>query len=120
MGRTTRSFCDPLRHIISPRDPLGRIVSQEWCTCGSLSKLIDANGHATSWDRDVQGRVTRELRADGTTATTYTYETTTSRLKTVTDPKGQVTAYAYTLDDAIQQVAYSNSQIATPSVSYTY
>ncbi|PYR13613.1 MAG: type IV secretion protein Rhs, partial [Acidobacteria bacterium] len=120
IGRTTRYFYDPLRRLVSTRDLLGRIVAQEWCTCGSLSKLIDANGRATSWDRDVQGRVTRELRADGTTATTYTYDATTSRLKTVTDPKGQVTTYTYTLDDAIQQVAYSNSQIATPSVSYTY
>ena len=82
--------------------------------------MIDAGGHATSWERDAQRRVTREVRADGTTATIYTYETTTSLLKTVTDPKRQVTTYIYNLDDSVQQVAYTNAAIATPSVSYTY
>ena len=68
----------------------------------------------------MQARVTREVRADGTTATQYVYESTTNRLKTVTDPKGQVTTSTYNLDDSPQQIAYTNATIATPSVSYTY
>jgi YD repeat-containing protein len=31
-----------------------------------------------------------------------------------------VTTYTYNLDGTVQQVAYTNAQIATPSVSYTY
>jgi RHS repeat-associated protein len=120
LGRTTRYFYDALRHLTATRDPLGRVLTQTWCVCGSLDALTDANGHATKWQRDVQGRVTREVRADETTATNYTYETTTSRLKTVTDPKQQVTTYTYNADDAIQQVAYTSAQVPTPSVSYTY
>ena len=94
-------------------------MAQAWCTCGSLDSLTDANGHETSWERDAEGRVTREVRADGTTATNYTYETATSRLKMVTDPKGQVTTYTYNLDDTVQQVAYPNAAIPTAPVSYT-
>ena len=120
LGRTTRFFYDPLRRLSATRDPAGRTITQQWCTCGSLDKLVDANGHATTWERDVQARVTREVRADGTTATQYAYESTTNRLKTVTDPKGQVTTYTYNLDNGLQQVAYTNATIATPSVSYTY
>lgn len=74
----------------------------------------------TRWERDVQGRVTREVRADGVTATSYTYEATTSRLKTVTDPKGQVTTYSYALDDQLTDLGFTNAEIPTPSVSYTY
>jgi len=116
----TRYFHDPLRRVTATRDPAGRTITQQWCTCGALEKLIDANGHATTWDRDVQARVTREVRADGTTATVYTYETTTSRLTTVIDPKGQATTYTYTPDNRVQQQVFTNAQIATPSVSYTY
>jgi YD repeat-containing protein len=41
-------------------------------------------------------------------------------LKSVIDPKLQVTTYAYNLDDTLQQESYTNATIATPSVSYTY
>ena len=120
LGRTTRSFYDPLRRLRATRDPAGRTITQQWCTCGSLDKLIDAKGQATTWEQDVQARVTREVRADGATATVSTYESTTSRPRTVTDPKGQVSTYTYALDDALTQVAYTNAEHPTPTVSFTY
>ena len=120
LGRITRLFYDPVRHLTATRDPLGRTVTQQWCTCGSLEALVDAKGQATSWERDIQDRVTREVRADGTTATVYSYETTTSRPKTVTDPKGQVQTHTYALDDALTVTVYSNAEHATPTVSFTY
>ncbi len=64
--------------------------------------------------------MTREVRADGVTATVYTYEPLRGRLKTVTDPKQQVTTYTYALDDAVLSTVYTNAAIATPGVSYTY
>jgi hypothetical protein len=33
------------------------MVTQEWCSCGSLAALVDANGNRTAWERDVEGRV---------------------------------------------------------------
>jgi len=63
--------------------------------------------------------VTREVRADGTTDTLYTYDLA-GRLKTVTDPKDQVTTYTYAPDDAVLSTVWTNAAIATPSVSYTY
>ncbi len=48
------------------------------------------------------------------------YETTTSRLKKVTDPKLQDTNYTYLADDKLQQTTYTNAVISTPSVSFTY
>jgi RHS repeat-associated protein len=44
----------------------------------------------------------------------------TGRLKKVTDAKGQETSYTYFLDDKVQQVSYTNAEIATPAVGFTY
>jgi YD repeat-containing protein len=118
LARTTRYFFDPLRRLVATRDPAGRTVTQQWCKCGSLDKMTDANGNFTSWDRDVQARVTREVRADGTTTTQYAYETSTSRPKSVTDPKGQVTTYTYLADNTLQQIVFTNAEHTTPSVTY--
>lgn len=82
-----------------------------------MSRRCSAN--RTRWERDVQGRVTREIRADNTTDTLYTHDLA-GRLKTVTDPKDQVTTHSYNLDDSLSGTAYTNEEIETPNVSYTH
>jgi YD repeat-containing protein len=67
----------------------------------------------------VQGRVVREVRADGVTDTHYTYDLA-GRLRTVTDPKDQVTTHTCALDDALRSTAHTNAPVAMPSVTYTY
>lgn len=119
VGRVTRHFYDRAGRRTSTVDPLGRVIRQEWCTCGSLNALVDANGNRTNWTRDARGRVTVETRADGTTKTFYTYDLA-GRLKTVTDPKGQVTTNTYLLDDSLSNTVYTNAAIPTPGVAYTY
>jgi YD repeat-containing protein len=119
LGRVTRHFYDGFGRRIATRDPAGRTISQVWCECGAMEALIDANGHRTTWERDVQGRVTREVRADGTTDTHYTYDLS-GRLKTITDPKDQVTTHSYNVDDSLSGTAYTNEEHETPDVSYTY
>jgi YD repeat-containing protein len=83
------------------------------------SLLVDGKGQRTSWSHDVQGRVTAEIRADGTTTTTYAYDLA-GRLKTITDPKQQVTTYAYAADNATVSVTFANAQLTTPSITYTH
>ncbi|RPH39661.1 MAG: RHS repeat protein, partial [Planctomycetota bacterium] len=66
MGRWTETFYDALRRPVAMRDPAGRMVQKQYCRCGDgVEKLVDANGNPTSWERDIQGRVTREIRANG-------------------------------------------------------
>jgi RHS repeat-associated protein len=84
-----------------------------------MEALVDANGNRTRWERDVLGRVTREIRADNTTDTLYTYDLA-GRLKTITDPKDQVTTHSYNIDDSLSGTAYTNEEVSTPDVSYTY
>ena len=84
-----------------------------------MEALVDANGNRTRWERDVQGRVTREIRADNLTDTVFTYDSG-GHLKTITDARAQVTTHTYNLDDSLSGTAYTNEQIDTPNVSYTY
>ena len=67
----------------------------------------------------LHGRVTREIRADGTTDTLYTYDLA-GRLKTITDPMDQVTTYTYNIDDSLASTGFTNETIATPDISHTY
>src|SRR5262249_44102596 len=118
LGRNTHFFYDPLRRLVLTRDALSRVVMQDWCPCGSLSKLTDANGNTTTWQLDAQNRVISETRADST-QTLFTYENTTSRLKRRTDAKGQYRDTTYFKDDTTHQISYPNAP-ATASVSFTY
>ncbi len=118
LGRWSHNWHDALRRLIVMQDPLYRITVYNWCNCGSLDGITDPNHNTTNWVRDVQGRVTEKIYADQN-STHYTYEDTTSRLKSMTDAKGQTTNYGYFLDNNLQQISYTNAQIATPSVTYT-
>jgi RHS repeat-associated protein len=128
LGRWSRTFYDPLRRVVATRDPLGRTVTQQWCNCGSLDKLIDPNGNATAWERDLQARVTKEIRADPSNlkfpgeppSSQFTYETTTSRLKSVTDARSQTKTYGYGLDDRLTTITYTNAAVATPNATFSY
>jgi RHS repeat-associated protein len=119
LGRWSQTFYDALRRVVSKRDPANRTITQQWCSCGSLDKIIDAKNNTTTWERDIQGRVTKEIRADGNFQT-FSYEMTTSRLKTRTDAKGQLTTYNYFGDNRTSQIEYANAAVSTPSISFVY
>jgi len=119
LGRETFSTYDALRRLTSIQDPLNRVVQFQYCDCGSLSALIDPMGRPNRWDYDVEGRVTSKQYVDGSRAL-YTYENTTSRLKTVEDETGQIKSYTYNVDDNLGGVSYLISQVATPPVTFTY
>lgn len=118
-GRWSHVTYDSLQRPSIMQDALGRISQFIWCSCGSLSEIIDPLKNVTLFTRDLQGRVTSKTYADGSKMN-YTYENTTSRLKKVTDAKGQKTQYYYYLDDNIKQVDYLNATVVTPSVSFNY
>jgi RHS repeat-associated protein len=119
LGRWTNRVFDSLRRLSMIADSLGRIVTQQWCSCGSLDVLVDPNGYPTTWERDIQGRITKEIRANGS-EWLYGYENTTSRLKTVTDPKNQVKTYSYFVDNNLQGLSYTNEETETPNVTFSF
>lgn len=118
LGRMTSFEYDPLRHMVAVEDAQGRRTSFDWCACGQLEGMVDAMGRATNWVRDIQGRVITKIYPDNTTVQ-YAYDTT-GRLTSRLDAKGQTSSYVYGIDDLLGQVTYFNTQVLTPSVSYTY
>src|SRR5690242_16014953 len=80
--------------------------------CGALVSLTDPAGNTTTWNRDIQNRVTSKVLADGST-TQYAYDAVTGRLAQVTDPGGQVSTFSYFPDGNLQQVSYSNAAVPT-------
>jgi RHS repeat-associated protein len=119
LGRWTYRHYNGNRQMDSMTDPLGQTTLYNWCTCGSLVGITDPNGNVTTFNRDLQSRVTSKVFADSS-AIAYTYENTTSRLKSMTDALGQTTNYQYFTDNDVEQVSYTNALNPTPTVSYTY
>jgi RHS repeat-associated protein len=119
LGRWTYTMYDALRHPVWMYDAAGRTTSYDWCTCGALNSITDGEGHKTSFTRDLQYRLTGKTYADNSSLS-YIYESATSRLKSMTDAKAQVTNYQYYVDDNLMQISYTGGNPLTPSVSFTY
>lgn len=94
LGRWSHFFYDANGRLIVSRDPQNHVVTQEWCECGELAKIVDANGNATRWDRDAAGRIIKEVRANNS-ETQFVFENATSRIKRKIDPKGQYRDVTY-------------------------
>jgi RHS repeat-associated protein len=118
-GQWTQFLVNPLRQVEVVHDPKGGTVQYDWCGCGKLMSLTDGNFHTTSWVPDAAGRTAFRKGPDGFW-TTYVYENTTSRIKSIVDAKNQVTNFTYNPDNSLAGVSYSNAQVATPAVSYAY
>lgn len=119
LGRITTLEYDNLRRLSKWTDPLNRSTYLQWCACGSPESLTDAMGRTTSWVNDLQGRTVAKVYGDGSRIT-YNYENTSSRLRQVTDERGQSTQFTYNTDNTLRSRAHLNAEIPTPGVSLTY
>jgi len=122
LGRWTQMNYTLLGQLASVTNPAGETIQYSWCACGSLTRIADANGKITAYTMDVAGRIIKEELPDLST-TTYTYEPRSGRLATKTDPKGQVTNYAYHRDDSIWKTWITNvatGTAAVPPVEYAW
>ena len=118
-GRQTLLEFDNMRQITKRTDPLNRVTLFQWCSCGDLRSLTDPMGRTTTWDKDVQGRLTSKQYGDGSRVS-YFYDNATSRMRQVIDEKQQVTQFTYNRDNSLKSIAYANTTGPTPSVSYVY
>ena len=115
---TTRHY-NANRQMDSIIDPQARTTLFGWCTCGLLTSITDPKSQTTTFNHDVQSRVIGKSFADNT-STSYAYENTTSRMKSMTDALNQTTNYQYFADNDLKQVSYTNAIHTTPTVNYTY
>jgi RHS repeat-associated protein len=119
LGRTWRYSHDADRRLTAVTDPTGQQTQFGYNGQGQLTSRTDPNSHITQWAYDIEGRPTTKTYGDNSTLT-YGYETTTSRLKSVTDALGQVKRYAYAQDDRLTGISYQNAVNPTPNVSFAY
>jgi RHS repeat-associated protein len=118
-GRSWQYQYDANRRLTAIIDPLRQTTRLGYDPAGNLTSLTDPKGNLTSFGYDVQDRQTSKKYADNSTVT-YTYETTTSRLKSALDALGQTKQYSYAIDDNLIGLTYLNAVNPTPNVSFTY
>lgn len=118
LSQKTRYSYDADRELITTTDPFGNVTHQGYNLAGKLDSLTDANGHTTTFALDDESRVTAKQFANGTSAS-VAYESSLSRIATVTDALSQTTDYTYNTDNSTATVSYSANQ-ATASVSFIY
>jgi RHS repeat-associated protein len=119
LGRSTQYTYDAVRNLVDVGDPIHRHTTFSYYANKHLKSVRDPDGNTTSWNIDIQSRVTAKQYADGREWIT-TYEDTASRVKSVGDPSGQVTQYSYAVDDGLSGINYSNAINPTPTVSFSY
>jgi RHS repeat-associated protein len=134
-GKTTVRHYNKNRQMDSISEPIDgsayRTTNYNWCTCGALESIRDANQNVTTFFRDVQSRVYRKEFQDGR-GIDYLYGSqiapntpgATSRLTAMTDALGQRTSYSYNSDDDISLTSYTDSNGQhlghTPNVGFIY
>jgi RHS repeat-associated protein len=118
LHQTTHANYDADRELTSTTDPDGNTVHQGYNLAGKLNSITDANGHTTTFVLDAESRVTGKQFANGTSLSIL-YDSSLSRVATVTDALNQTTDYTYNADNTTATESYSAQQ-ATPSVSFTY
>lgn len=127
LGRVTTYSYDADRRLTSVTEPTSgtstRTTSYDYYEDGTLKDIIDANGNDTRWNIDIESRPIDKIYAYGTSAAqteTYTYENTTSRLKSITDALGQTKTFTYAKDDRITGITYTSAVNPTPNVTFTW
>ena len=110
---------DANRRLTAVTDPLGQKIAFGYNRVAQLTSLTDPKNNVTGWAYDVEGRLTSKQYADSSTLT-YTYESTTNRLKSVTDALGQTKQFSYAKDNRIAGISYLNAVNPTPNVGFTY
>jgi len=119
LGRSWAYAHDANRRLTSITDPAGKQTLFGYNGINELTSRTDANSHATEWAYDLEGRLTTKTYAD-TSTQTFTYETTTSRLKSVLDALSQTKQYAYAKDNRLTGITYVGAVNPTPNVSVVY
>jgi RHS repeat-associated protein len=117
-GRLWTYAHDADRRLTSVTDPAGAQTQYGYNHAGKLTSLTDPKNNVTQWTYDIEQRLIGKQYPD-TSTVTYTYENTTSRLKSVTDALSQVKTYSYFKDDRLSGVTYTGAVNPTPNVSFT-
>jgi RHS repeat-associated protein len=119
LGQKTTLTFDAQRELTQVADPLGQVVKLGYGSDGMLTSIVDPNGNMTTVTVDLEGRVVSKKYADGSVQN-ITFDTSTSRVQSLTDALNQQTSYSYNADDTLASVSYAGALTPTAGVSYSY
>lgn len=85
---------------------------------GKLKTFTDPNNNVTTWERDLQGRVTKKIYADQK-GYSQTYDVM-GRLSTRTDALNQKVTWVYTKDDRVASIKVTGATQSTPDTTFTW
>ena len=112
--RTATYDYDNNRNLTAIHAPEQRTIRYDYEPNGTLQALSDGLGHTTTFRRDIQGRLTQRILADGTKIN-YSYDSA-GRLITITDAAGRPQQLSYTIDDRISGISHPDAQ----PITYSY
>jgi len=115
-GKITRYAHDATRNLTSMTDPLNRTLKYSYQANGLLNSLTDQKGNVTTWERDIQGRISAKVYPDGA-RDSQVYDTA-GRLSEHTDALGQTERRSYGIDDRLTGIEYLNPVNPTPAVQF--
>ncbi len=114
-GNITNITYEPnFNQPVSITDPLGNKTLFEYDTHGNPVKITDAQGKISTMEYNTRGQVTKIISASGATVqnqTTFTYDSITFNLKTVTDPLNHSTTFDYDTAGNTVKITDANNKI---------
>jgi len=121
-GVTTRYTHNANREQIRMDEPVDEFTQRShqyaYHPNGHIKTLKDPNGNVTTWERDLKGRVTRKLYADGK-GYTQTHDVL-GRLSTRKDALNQVVTWSYAKDDVLASVKVAGALQTTPDTTWVW
>jgi YD repeat-containing protein len=119
LNRWTRQDVNAIQKVVGILNPASEYTAFDWCKCGDLKTIIDAQGNATNWTHNAAGQKTSKIYADGRTDT-YSYNPYSGWLEAVTDAASQQVKTEYALDGRPTATRYVNETVSTPDVILTW
>ncbi|MBI4683442.1 MAG: RHS repeat-associated core domain-containing protein, partial [Nitrospirae bacterium] len=113
-GLTTIRIYDSLKRLTEVQAP-GGTIKYEYDINGNRTKLIDADGKATSFQYDLDNKLVKKIYADGNFEQ-YEYDLAGLPTK-ITNSRGIEKIYSYNANHNLVSINYSDT---TPDITLTY
>ena len=121
-GVTTTYTYNANRELTLVEQPVSAGVTRQYRYTyfpnGKLKTFTDPNNNVTTWERDLQGRVTKKIYADQK-GYSQTYDVV-GRLSTRTDALNQTVTWGYTKDDRVASIKVTGATQSTPDTTFTW
>ncbi|MFH0790479.1 MAG: RHS repeat-associated core domain-containing protein [Candidatus Omnitrophota bacterium] len=119
---------DAQGNIVGTYDPSGNFTSKTYDDNGKmlLTSVTYPKLNSLHYEYDEKRNVTKVIHkpkpgsSDPDIVTTYTYEPNYNFIKTITDPKGNVTTYDYDSQGNLIQITYPQVNGIAPITTFTY